>query len=302
MTHHPLAGVYAAAVTPLQADLTPALNDIPPLLDFLARRGCHGALLLGTTGEGPSFSPAEREAIFKASVRIRETRPDFRLFAGTGTPSLDETIHLNKIAFDLGYNGVVVLPPFYFRDASEEGLSNWFSQVIHASVPADGLLLGYHFPRISGVPLPLTLLTQLRDNFPNQFAGLKDSSGDLYHAITLAREFEDRLIFVGNDKILSLTLIAGASGCITALANLTSLALRRIWDRHQRGEDINEIQNKVDQARDVLDDYKPLPASVKGLLAQLYDFPHWPVKPPLMPFQKQVMAQAAEEMKAFLEI
>jgi 4-hydroxy-tetrahydrodipicolinate synthase len=301
MTHHPLAGVYAAAVTPLQADLTPALDDIPLLLDFLARRGCHGALLLGTTGEGPSFSSAEREAIFKAGVRIRETRPDFRLFAGTGTPSLDETIRLNKIAFDLGYNGVVVLPPFYFRDASEEGLSNWFSQVIHASVPEDGLLLGYHFPRISGVPLPLTLLTQLRDHFPKQFAGLKDSSGDLYHAITLARELEDRLILVGNDKILSLTLIAGASGCITALANLTSTALRRIWDGHQRGEDINGIQNKVDQARDIFDGYTPFPASVKGLLAQLHDFPHWPVKPPLMPFPKEVMAQAAGEMKPFLD-
>jgi 4-hydroxy-tetrahydrodipicolinate synthase len=142
MTLHPLAGVYAAAVTPLNADLIPALDDIPPLLDFLAGRGCHGALLLGTTGEGPSFSPAEREAIFKAGGRIRDTRPDFRLFAGTGTPSLDETIRLNKIAFDLGYNGVVVLPPFYFRDASEDGLFNWFGQVIHASVPEDGLLLG----------------------------------------------------------------------------------------------------------------------------------------------------------------
>jgi 4-hydroxy-tetrahydrodipicolinate synthase len=131
---------------------------------------------------------------------------------------------------------------------------------------------------------------------------LKDSSGNLYHAITLARELEDRLIFTGNDKLLSQTLIAGASGCITALANLASPALRRIYDRHQKGEDINEIQNKVDQARDVLDDYTPFPASVKGLLAQLHNFPHWPVKPPLMPFQKQVMAKAAEEMKAFLEI
>jgi 4-hydroxy-tetrahydrodipicolinate synthase len=302
MTRHPLAGVYAAAVTPLQADLTPAMDDIPRLLDFLAQRGCHGALLLGTTGEGPSFSPAEREAIFRAGVRIRETRPDFRLFAGTGTPSLDETIQLNKIAFNLGYNGVIVLPPFYFRDASEEGLLAWFSNIIRTSIPEDGLLLGYHFPRISGVPLPLTLLTQLRNNFPNQFAGLKDSSGNLYHAITLARELEDRLILVGNDKLLSQTLIAGTSGCITSLANLSSPALRRIWDGHHRGEDINEIQTKVDQARDILDDYTPFPASVKGLLAQLHDFPHWPVKPPLMPFPKEVMALAANEMKAFLEI
>jgi 4-hydroxy-tetrahydrodipicolinate synthase len=300
MTNHLLAGVYAAAVTPLQADYTPALDDIPLLLDFLAQRGCNGALLLGTTGEGPSFSPLEREAIFKAGMRIREAHPDFRLFAGTGTPSLDETSQLNKTAFDLGFNGVVVLPPFYFRDASEEGLFNWFSQLIQTSVPGDGLLLGYHFPRVSGVPLPFSLLTRLRDSFPNQFAGLKDSSGDLQHALTLVEEFSDRLILVGSDKLLLPALAAGASGCITAMANLSSPTLRRIWDGYQRGENTSEDQEQVSRARDILDGYMPFPASVKGLLAQMHGFPIWPVKPPLVSFPKEVLAKAAEEIKPFL--
>jgi 4-hydroxy-tetrahydrodipicolinate synthase len=300
MTNHPLAGVYAAVVTPLQTDYTPALDDIPSLLHFLAQRGCHGALLLGTTGEGPSFSPMERKAIFKAGMRVRETHPDFRLFAGTGTPSLDETSQLNKIAFNLGFNGVVVLPPYYFRDASEEGLFGWFSQLIRTSVPKDGLLLGYHFPRVSGVPLPLSLLTRLRDSFPDQFAGLKDSSGDLQYALTVVEEFGDRLTLVGNDKLLSPTLAAGASGCITAMANLASLALRRIWERHQRGEDTDGIQVQVTRAREVLENYTPFPASVKGLLSQLHSFPHWPVKPPLVSFSKEVLVKAAEEIKPFL--
>jgi 4-hydroxy-tetrahydrodipicolinate synthase len=300
MSNHPLAGVYTAAVTPLRSDFTPALDDIPPLLDFLARRGCHGALLLGTTGEGPSFSPEEREAILKVGVKVRETYPDFRLFAGTGTPSLDETVRLNKTAFDLGFNGVVVLPPFYFRDASEEGLFAWFSEVIHASVPEDGFLLGYHFPKISGVALPLSLLTQLRENFPDQFAGLKDSSGDLDHATTLTKELDDRLILVGNDKLLTPALVAGASGCITALANLASPKLREIWDAHQSGEKAEDAQGEVNQARDILDPYTPFPASVKGLLAQLHDFPHWPVKPPLVSFSEDEMEQAAEKIKSVL--
>jgi 4-hydroxy-tetrahydrodipicolinate synthase len=300
MTSHPLAGVYAAAVTPLRADYTPALDDIPPFLDFLAQRGCHGALLLGTTGEGPSFSPGEREAIFKAGMRVRETYPDFRLFAGTGTPSLDETGQLNKIAFDLGFDGVVVLPPFYFRDASEEGLYDWFSQLIRTSVPRDGLLLGYHFPRVSGVPLPVSLLTRLRDSFPNQFAGLKDSSGDLQHTLTLVREFSDRLILVGNDKLLSPTMAAGASGCITAMANLASPSLRSIWDGYLGREKTAKIQEQVNRARDILDGYMPFPASVKGLLAQMHSFPIWSVKPPLVPFTKDVLVKAAKEIEPFL--
>jgi 4-hydroxy-tetrahydrodipicolinate synthase len=83
-----LAGVYAAALTPLKADYSPDLQAIPGLLDFLARRGCHGALILGTTGEGPSFSPDERVEIFRAALEIRKLQPDFHLLAGTGTPSL----------------------------------------------------------------------------------------------------------------------------------------------------------------------------------------------------------------------
>ena len=130
MTAHPLSGVYAAALTPLKSDSTPDSDHLPAFLAFLADRGCHGALIFGTTGEGPSFSPKERRVVFKAALKVRETYPDFRLLAGTGTPSLGETITLTKKAFDLGYDGVVVLPPYYFRTASDEGLYNWFEQVI----------------------------------------------------------------------------------------------------------------------------------------------------------------------------
>ncbi|HQX01611.1 MAG TPA: dihydrodipicolinate synthase family protein, partial [Anaerolineales bacterium] len=132
---HPLAGVYAAAVTPLKLDSTLDLEAVPVLLRFLASRGCHGALLFGTTGEGPSFSPKERET-FMRSVRVyRQQLPGFKLLAGTGTPSLSETIDLTKLAFDLGYNGVVVLPPYYFRKATDEGLFTWFSELIKKAVP-----------------------------------------------------------------------------------------------------------------------------------------------------------------------
>ena len=88
---HPLAGVYAAAVTPLY-DSSLDLESVPALLTFLASRGCHGVVLFGTTGEGPSFSPAERETLMRCAREARESIPGFRLIAGTGTPSLSETI------------------------------------------------------------------------------------------------------------------------------------------------------------------------------------------------------------------
>ncbi|MCK4901590.1 MAG: dihydrodipicolinate synthase family protein, partial [Anaerolineales bacterium] len=105
---HFLSGVYAAAVTPLREDATLDISALPTLLEFLANRGCHGVLLLGTTGEGPSFAPNERIALLRAALEVRQTIPDFRLLAGTGTPSLEETIALTRASFDLGYDGVVV--------------------------------------------------------------------------------------------------------------------------------------------------------------------------------------------------
>src|SRR5512137_1184293 len=126
---HPLSGVHAAAVTPLKPDLSPDLEAIPGLLKFLAGRGCHGVLLLGTTGEGPSFSAQERLEIMQAGRRVREEIPEVKLMAGTGTPSLTETENLTQAAFDMGYDAAVVLPPYYYRKATDDGLFGWFSEL-----------------------------------------------------------------------------------------------------------------------------------------------------------------------------
>jgi 4-hydroxy-tetrahydrodipicolinate synthase len=171
MTRHPLTGVYAAALTPITPASSPDLEAVAPYLAFLAARGCHGALLFGTTGEGPSFSPAERGSVWQTALRVREQFPDFRLLAGTGTPSLTETIDLTRAAFDLGYDGVVVLPPYYFRKATDEGLFHWFRELIQKAVPKDGCLFGYHFPGVAGIGFSLDLLAHLKDAFPVQFAG-----------------------------------------------------------------------------------------------------------------------------------
>ncbi len=295
-----LSGVYAAAVTPLSPNLEVDLESIPELLSFYAQRGCHGALLLGTTGEGPSFSSPEREAIFRAAVEVRSGSPEFQLFAGTGTPSLEETISLNKTAFDLGFDGVVVMPPYYFRSASEDGLYHWFSQVIERSVPKEGYLLGYHFPKISGVPLTESLLTRLGDRFPAQFGGFKDSSGSLEHAQTLAAHLPQQALLVGNDRLMTSGLQAGAAGCITALANLSSPLLRRIYDAHQIGESAPAEQELIDHARVVLEPLTPFPASIKALLSELHGFPLWPVKPPLESFSSAEIEQAASQLRTIL--
>ena len=287
MTLHPLSGVYAAAVTPLKPDLSPDLEAVAPFLAFLASRGCHGALLFGTTGEGPSFSPVERAEVWRAALKVREQIPNFRLLAGTGTPSLTETIDLTKLAFDLGYDGVVTLPPYYFRKATEDGLFRWFEEVIRKSVPKDGYLLGYHFPDAAGIGFSLDLLARLKNVFPKQFAGIKDSSHNENFTHALGQKFGDDLaVFSGTDSDFTLALQNQAAGCITAAANLISGSLREVYDLFVSGKDTSISQAKVSEQRRILERYQPYPASLKALLARLYGQPRWPVRPPLVEISK----------------
>ena len=234
-SQHPLAGVYAAAVTPLH-DSTLDLDSVPALLSFLASRGCHGAVLFGTTGEGPSFSPAEREMLMWAARRARESLPGFRLIAGTGTPSLSETIDLTRLAFEVGCDAVLVVPPYYFRKATDNGLFLWFREVIEKAVPSDGFLLGYHFPNVAGIGFSMDLLARLKDGFPSQFAGIKDSSHDADLACRLGEHFgSDLAVFTGTDSYLQLAMQNKAAGCITAPANILSPGLREVWDSINTG-------------------------------------------------------------------
>lgn len=293
MTTHPLSGVYAAAVTPLTASGAPDLAALPAFLSFLAERGCHGSLLLGTTGEGPSFSSTERVAIWKAAAAWRKDHPDFRLLAGTGTPSLTESIELNQAAFELGFEAVLVLPPYFFRNASEDGLFDWYAQMMEASVPADRWLLGYHIPAVSGVPLSLALLQRLAAAYPT-FGGLKDSSGDLNSAKVYATGLPDKAVLVGNDHLLWPGLQLGAAGCITALANLRSPELRAIYEAQLWKQDGSPRQFALDPIRAAMDAMSPAPAYLKALLHAQHGFPLWPVRAPLQDFTaKQTQAALA---------
>lgn len=302
-TQHPLAGVYAAAVTPLRQTDNHAseldLEAVPALMQFLASRGCHGVALFGTTGEGPSFSPAEREALMRAALAARDSLDGFRLIAGTGTPSLSETIELTKLAFDLGYDAVLVLPPYYFRKAGDDGLFNWFSEVIRKAVPADKFLIGYHIPPLIGIGFSIPLLARLKEAFSTQFAGIKDSSHDAELARALGEKFgDDLLVLNGTDSYMQLAMENKAAGCITAPANLISPELREIWDLLNEGKDPAEAQQRVAEKRHILEKYPPFPPTLKALLHRMYGLPRWAVRPPLEAITMEMEEKALQELDA----
>ena len=303
---HPLAGVYAAAVTPLRkafphgdnTDSTLDLQSVPLLINFLASRGCHGTVLFGTTGEGPSFSPLEREAVMRAASVSRPKIPNFRLIAGTGTPSLSESIELTRLAFNLGFDAALVVPPYYFRNATDNGLFTWFSELINKSVPADKYILGYHFPSVVGIGFSIELLARLKDAFPTQFAGIKDSSHDADLACNLGEKFgSDLVVLTGTDSYLKMAMENKAAGCITAPANLISPDLREVWDLMNEGKDVSEAQERVNEQRHVLEKYPPFPPMLKALLHRMHGLPRWSVKPPLESISAEMEEQVLHEFE-----
>ena len=302
-TMHPLAGIYAAALTPFHADYSIDLDAVYPFMQFLAAQECHGALLFGTTGEGPSLSAKERALILQVAGEVSTIFPEFRLLVGTGTPSLDETIELTRNAFDLGCDGVVVLPPYYFRKVSDDGLFLWFQQVIQRAVPADGYLLGYHIPGMSGVPLSLDLLARLKDAFPDQFAGIKDSSGDPQHAVALGRRFGSHLLVLnGNDGLLLHAMEYNAGGAITAVANLYAPLLRQVWDIFEQDGDGIEAQEKLNTRRQILERYQPFPPILKAIMPHYHEFNKWSLRPPLMPVSAEMEAACLKELRDCEEV
>jgi 4-hydroxy-tetrahydrodipicolinate synthase len=234
----------------------------------------------------------------RCARQSREALPGFRLLAGTGTPSLSETIDLTKLAFDLGFDGVLALPPYYFRNASDNGLFLWFRELIQKAVPVDGFLLGYHFPKVAGIGFSLDLLSRLKEAFPIQFAGLKDSSHDAELARQLGERFgSDLAVFTGTDSYLQLAMRSHAAGCITAPANILSPDLRQVWEAMNAGNDSTEAQARVQRQRDILDKYPPFPPTLKAILHRRHSLPRWAVRPPLEALPHEAEERIVQEFE-----
>jgi 4-hydroxy-tetrahydrodipicolinate synthase len=295
-----LRGVFAAAVSPLTPAAAPDLDALPALIDFLAGRGCHGVLLLGTTGEGTSFSVEERQAILAAGLQHRAVaHPGLHLLAGTGCASLADTITLTRAAFDLGADGVVVLPAFYYKGISAAGLVSYYDELLRAAVPATGRLLVYHIPQMSGVPVPDEAVLELRARHPGRFYGMKDSQDELAHTLATLQAAPGFGLFAGSDSIMTDALAGGAVGTITALANVTSQLNRQVWDAHQRGEQAPDAQARLGRARVAIKGLNG-PAAMKSALADLFNLPLWPVRSPLQPLAPVQREKLAADLEALL--
>jgi dihydrodipicolinate synthase/N-acetylneuraminate lyase len=151
---------------------------------------------------------------------------------------------------------------------------------------------------VAGIGFSVDLLSRLKDAFPVQFAGIKDSSHDSDLARMLGEKFgHDLVVLTGTDSYLEMAMENKAAGCITAPANLISPDLREVWDGMRAGEDVSTAQKRVDEQRHILEKYPPFPPTLKALLHRLHGLPKWNVKPPLESVPIELEEQVLKELE-----
>lgn len=272
-------GVFAASVTPLHRTGAPDADALAAHATWLLDHGCDGVLLFGTTGEGLSFTVRERidalDAVLDAGL------PPERLLVGTSALPPPDAVRLTQHATQQDVGGVLVLPPFHFRDVSERGVEGFFSYLIDG-VDDDRLRLYlYHYPQLTGVGIGFATIQRLVDAYPGQIAGLKDSGGEWDHMDALCDDFPDLQIFAGTEHFLLPVLEADGAGCISATANLTAPLAARVRDAHALGADASALQDDLTSMRSALSAFSFVPA-LKQVLAWRHDDPAWTrVRPPV---------------------
>ena len=276
-----LAGIFAAAATPLRADLTIDSERLVRHCRWLLNEGgCDGVNLLGTTGEATSFSVEQRLGAMQAVAE--SGLPMTRFMVGTGAAAMRDAITLTKAARELKFAGALLVPPFYYKNIAEAALEAYVATVIEAACGGDFGLYLYHIPQFSAVPYPIALVERLAKRFPETLAGIKDSSGDIEYSIALAERLPTLAVFPGAETILGLAPKVNFAGCISATTNVTGAIASRGWKARGTEEGARALAAAA-AIRAALSEFPLIPA-VKWVLAELRNDEEWRrVHPPLSP-------------------
>jgi 4-hydroxy-tetrahydrodipicolinate synthase len=295
MTLHP-SGVFSAALTPLDPNLNPDHGRFVAHCHRLLAEGCDGIAMLGTTGEANSFGLDERRALLEAALSGGVA--PHQLLPGTGVAALTDTVALTKHALAHGVTTVVMLPPFYYKGVTEDGLFASYAEVVERVGDSRLRVVLYHIPQMSAVPISFPLIARLRARYPGVFTGIKDSSGDFANMQALVREFPGLSVLAGADPLMLPLLREGGAGCITATSNLVAAELafvfRHFADPAKAGE-VEAAQARIVAARNKASRFAQM-ASLKVMLgAKLGDAGWHRLRPPLVPLSPEETAALLAE-------
>lgn len=281
-----LTGAFAPVVTPFKPDGSADVERYIAHCRWLLDQGA-GLAPFGTNSEANSIPPAERMALLDALIEAG--LPAARMLPGTGACSAQETAELTRHAVQRGCAGVLMLPPFFYKGITDEGLYAYYAEVIERVADARLRLYLYHIPALSGVPIAHAVIERLLRDFPGIVVGIKDSSGDWDNLAAMLERFPQLAVFPASESLISRSRPLGARGCISASVNINPGAISQLVEAWN-GADGPALQARVDRVRQIVQ-ARPMIAALKEVLAQSLHDPAWRrVRPPLVP-----LAPAAAE-------
>jgi 4-hydroxy-tetrahydrodipicolinate synthase len=290
------SGILAPAVTAFNEQLEIDAERTVAHYRWLLKEGCDALVVFGTTSEANSLSLVERTRFLESAV-AKGIDPK-KLVPGTGCCALPDSVELSKHAIGLGCPAVLLLPPFYYKTVSDEGLFRYFATLIE-QVRDDRLRIYlYHIPPVSQISISLDLIERLTTEFPEMVIGIKDSSGDWENTRRIIERFGPSgfRVFPGSELHLLPALRAGGKGCISAFANINPALLQKVF-QSWRGPEGDGLQQEAERQGRALRKYPVIPA-LKAILAEWHKDPAWEnVRPPLVALsagqREELLAAAA---------
>jgi len=289
MNHGRIQGVLSPVVTPFRSDLSPDAERFVRHCRWLLSQNV-GLAAFGTNSEANSLSADERIELLEHLVAAGLDTS--RMMPGTGCCALPETVRLTAHAMKVGCAGVLMLPPFYYKGVSDDGLFRSFAEVIERVGDRRLRVYLYHIPPVAQVPITLGLIERLLKAYPDNVAGIKDSSGDWANTKAVLDAFAPSGfdVFPGSETFLLASMRAGAVGCISATANINPGPIARLHATWQAA-DADRQQQRLDEIRTIMQSYVMIPA-LKAAIAHWGGDSAWTtVRPPLVPL---TAAQAAD--------
>tara|TARA_B100001115_G_C15754948_1_gene369446 strand:+ start:46 stop:918 length:873 start_codon:yes stop_codon:yes gene_type:complete len=225
-----IQGIYAASLSVFNEDLSLNLDKTLKHADFLINNGCHGVVLLGSTGQSQLVSLSEK---IKLINYLPKSQNHKKFIIGTGVNSLGDTINLINISMSLNFNYFLIMPPAYYK-YSDKDVIKYFTKIIENT--KDCKIILYNYEKLSGYKFSLDCIKELKKNFPHQIIGIKDSTYNIY------KDYKDNnlSIFLGSEEKLHEGLKIGCHGIISATCNVTSILARKVYD---------DFKNNIDQSK-----------------------------------------------------
>ncbi len=248
-------GVYAAGLSILKEDLSLDIKSTIAHAEAIIKNGLHGVFFFGSTGQSQLISISEKkELISKTSTSKFKNQ----FFIGTGVNSLKDNIDIIRYSMEYGYQTFLIMPPAYYKGNSDEGVFNFYSEII-SKIPKIKIIL-YNFEKLSGYLFNQDIVKKLVNNFPKQVIGCKDSSYNLFESLKIPN-FK---MFPGSEAKLLKGLELGCSGCISAVTNVTHSLARKVFDDFE-GKKNQTINEKLVNVRQTFDNY-PLISALHSFL------------------------------------